>query len=743
MSVEGGVLNGFLKPAAQTVTLDSDKSVTLEYKASTPAGTLVSDTAVSGRVVGTDLQIDSANPAYFRDPFSGIFKLKDNVLNIDLSDFVPDPRSLYQEFRNSNCTGNVSNPLALSRSNYGFLAFSAQGDMLGYLEEAVISGPDATLPDPLIYRTYADRVFNFKGTCTFQAGDGTTYTENYDISLVKGWNTLVAGRGSNSATVRNAAPGNRVELRFEPLKPSVFVSLDTSPLEFRTNDTVTVNARLIQIGDYSGTVTLSTDLPGLTVEPSSVTLKPLPRTSAQGVSGQNVQPQSLSTKLTFRYAGAQRQLYNQFVQVLVKTPAGQQVGDGSVFVTINKPEFGIFTSLPTERLSVFAGEQSVVPVGTTSMTGFTDPITVTLENAPAGITATPTTGQVNTQINLPLTVAANVVPGSYDVTLVGTSGSQVRRTTLKLQVQPRRVALGQVAVTFMTLAPNGDLWGAQGSRVIQIRGEQVVGTHELPASATAKRIQTGPDGSIWVATVEGQLYRKGADQAQKFSSVTARIFSPGVPFGIDRQGRAWVMAFDGFNVPALHRINPSTNEDTVIATVKPANSAVPVANDSVGENIVFPAADGTLVKVNTTAGTSVASAAALLSSEEMGNQVSVLSIAQDRQGKLWGTVGGYRTISFRQIDLQNLTFSPAVTFGEVSFSSYSQVQSVVENAQTAWLAEGGALHQFNLGDRTRKTVFLGSDDVINFLSIAPKVGIAYGFKSRYDTTGQQYLVYSR
>ena len=61
LSVQGGAVNSYATPAAQRVTLDGNKSVTLEYKAAAQAGVAVSNTQISGKIAGTDLQIDSAN----------------------------------------------------------------------------------------------------------------------------------------------------------------------------------------------------------------------------------------------------------------------------------------------------------------------------------------------------------------------------------------------------------------------------------------------------------------------------------------------------------------------------------------------------------------------------------------------------------------------------------------------------------------------------------------------------------
>ena len=92
------------------------------------------------------------------------------------------------------------------------------------------------------------------------------------------------------------------------------------------------------------------------------------------------------------------------------------------------------------------GESFIVPAGTSGTTsvntvvsgGFDQPITLSAVNLPAGITATfspdTLTGFGTSQVTF--TVALNVKPGDYTITVAGTSGGVTESTTASLTVGP-------------------------------------------------------------------------------------------------------------------------------------------------------------------------------------------------------------------------------------------------------------------------------------------------------------------
>ena len=442
LKVEGGAVNTFATPAAQTVTLDADKTVTLEYKAA-PQGSPVNQTAISGVINGSSLKISDVYLPTNSNGFWATSKVDAaNAINLPLN-AAPPSVDLYASYDPSNCQGTISNPQARMLEAYYLNSYSPSGDLLGRVYEDALSGTGVTANKSFVYRLYSTSDSTIKAICTYQLSGGGTYTEDVDISVKAGWNALLytdtsASSTAQSATVRNVGSDVRTVLNFYPAKPKVSLFLNPSSLNFTNNDTVTVDADIVQVGGYSGTVSLSTDVAGLTVEPSSVSLTPLqaqslalrPKLTQLGL-GQ----QLLSTKLTFKYAGSAN-LSSQPFNVIVKDSAGQQVGTG--VATVSAVHSGLVLYASNSGLKLFQGSSIKVPFTINSIQNFGGSVSVTAEGLPAGITMTPTTVNLSSNSSvygeLPLTASNSVVAGTYSVTLVATSGSATSRAKIDLTV---------------------------------------------------------------------------------------------------------------------------------------------------------------------------------------------------------------------------------------------------------------------------------------------------------------------
>lgn len=454
LSVQGGAVGGYATPQVQNVTLDGDKTVVVEYKSSGAAGTAVSNTLISGKIVGTDLQIGSAfligsNP---QNPLFGEAAVTNTVLTLDLSRLTPSGPDLADNFYVKGCSGDNSDPSARVLDSLSLNAYSPQSDLIGTVVEKVVAGPDTTLPNALIYRLYSDRPFTFKGECVLTTASGTVFTEKNDLKVVKGWNTLVRSVEDKAITIRNAAGGNRAELTFIPASPKVSVYLQPATLNFNSDQSITVDADLIQVGNYSGTVNLSTNLAGLSVEPSTVTLTPLPRIAAQALNapparlaGLAIQPQKLTTRLIFSYTGTEN-LTDQAFRVLVKDAGAQSMGGGDGRITVRRP--GIDLYVYTSPLTLGRSSTVEIPFVLTSVMGFGGAVTVTAENLPVGVKATSKTVSVTSDrpatASLTLTSDASLKPGVTPVTITARGEGRIASASLNLEVPKPSVAVSIV-----------------------------------------------------------------------------------------------------------------------------------------------------------------------------------------------------------------------------------------------------------------------------------------------------------
>ncbi len=100
------------------------------------------------------------------------------------------------------------------------------------------------------------------------------------------------------------------------------------------------------------------------------------------------------------------------------------------------PDFTL--SLNPTSLTVQQGGSGTTELTVSPQNGFTGTVSLSLENAPAGVTLSPTsvnvTGSGPVRQTLTVSVASGVVPGSYTLTLRATSGSISKTATLTLTV---------------------------------------------------------------------------------------------------------------------------------------------------------------------------------------------------------------------------------------------------------------------------------------------------------------------
>ncbi|WP_146009517.1 hypothetical protein [Deinococcus planocerae] len=526
--VEGGAVNGYTAPAAQSVTLSADKTVTLAY---VQAGRLLNPSVISGRITGTDLRLAKAYLGSASDPFYGGVEIgADHSLQLDLSNLTPGAPHLSSDEFVTDCQGENSNPAARILWNETMNAYGPQGDLLGRVTEQVTEGADSALPNARIVRLYSDSDFTFTGTCTYLTRSGTL-TQETDISVKRGWNALVLSGDSTRQGVRNAAPNDRVELSFVAEAPRVGVRLTPGELTFTDDSVLTVQAKVTQVGGYRGTVTLTTDVPGLTVEPSTLTLPALAGLGAQATSGGkraleglSLAPQQVETALKFRYTGTDNVSARPFTLV-VRNSAGEQVGSGTGTLKVSRPGINVFVN--TSGFQVTPGGTGQLPVSVFSVGGFSGAVTVRLENLPQGVSANTRTVTLDANGSaggdLTLTGGASLTPGEYEATLIAEGNGRSARTSLKIVVPKPTVTVRvetysgvsvyQGETGSVRVSVSGD-FGFSGSTTLTLTG--------LPTGVTASpvTVQVTPGATT---TVEFPL-NASADAPAGVSTV--RVTSP-------------------------------------------------------------------------------------------------------------------------------------------------------------------------------------------------------------------------
>ncbi|HEV7205815.1 MAG TPA: hypothetical protein VGN18_14490 [Jatrophihabitans sp.] len=171
-----------------------------------------------------------------------------------------------------------------------------------------------------------------------------------------------------------------------------------------------------------------------------------------------------------------------------------------------RPDFSL--GLGKTRVSVRASESALVSVQVNRLNGFTAPVTVSLAGAPRGsrVTVTP---QPNVDTNRPstftITVPGNTVPGSYPLTVVGTSGVLRHTGTLTLGVTAAPAPRITISATPSTVNARRNATGTFAISLgrTDVAGPIALSVRGVPAYATAvfaPAVAFGISSSLTVAT---------------------------------------------------------------------------------------------------------------------------------------------------------------------------------------------------------------------------------------------------
>ncbi|GHF31626.1 hypothetical protein HNQ07_000531 [Deinococcus metalli] len=428
----------------------------------------------------------------------------------------------------SGCTFNGAAPdPAVRVSVWDTVALqSAGGDALGTVTEVLADGQPSAGQD--VVRVYSDRAASVRGTvaCPDRAPLA------FDVTLRAGWNAVL--RGNGSGVLSTLPPAARSELYGTVATPAVTLSLGGDGLHFPTAEAVTVPATFGQVGGYSGRVHLSTDAPGLSVQPGTVSLPPLVLSGGPAA----LRAQQITTHLTFTYAPSTN--VTRAVTVFVKDDAGREVGRATTSLEVTRPGFALSTRL--SEVPLLRASSVQVPVCVSGNGDYSGPVTLSATGLPAGVTVTPVTVQLGafTCGLVVLTGDATLRGGTHDLTLTADGGGYRARLALTLTTLGPGVTLA-VAEPVATLYQGSEAavtvrvtaaYGFQGATTLTLSGlpdgvSAAPVTVSARGSATATfsvRATAGARLGVFPVTVSGpDVVHGGPD-----STMTLRVRPPRV-----------------------------------------------------------------------------------------------------------------------------------------------------------------------------------------------------------------------
>ena len=444
-TVSGAAVNGYSTPVDVTADLTAgDGSATLSYTAqpgtALTAGSIqgtLSDPLVKGNLISAYILSSSGSLTNLAKTAIGA----DGSVNLALPDVAASQLTRFLPAPGSSCSyaGTGAGSALRATQLDTVVAVTAQGDVLGDVLGVPVGGTSTAL----LTHLYADSAQSFQGTVSCPA---STPPVSYALNLqfVQGWNSVIIDvDAKGNFTLTSTPAGTRVNLVFKRAASAVNLYLDTQNIALKAGGSQTVNASFQQIGGISGAIDLSTDVPGVTISPASVTLPTLGAsqgvsvqslaTSASGaqfwngqqdVSQQSVGQQSLKTPLTVQ-AAANAASFSGTMNIIAKQ-GGVVVGKGSVSLALTAPSVSVnFTVSPNTGtpsiISLAQGETTSVPVIVYGSNGFTGPVTVSLTGLPSGVSVTPNVVQVtagtSVTTNLQLTASGTAAVGSTTVTV--------------------------------------------------------------------------------------------------------------------------------------------------------------------------------------------------------------------------------------------------------------------------------------------------------------------------------------
>ncbi|GGR86592.1 putative Ig domain-containing protein [Deinococcus sedimenti] len=501
VKIEPGAVNGFTTPPAQTVTLDASKTVTAEYKAL--SGAAVQATRIQGAVADlpTGAAIGVLGNSYEVDTNNEV-AVSSSGLDLPLTRAPSSRLSTLLPTGNSGCQATVTasaNPNIALFTEVNLL--SSKMDYLGTVTEQIVAG--GTMTGSRVARLYSDRAATVKGTLTCPASNSATLTVNLDVTLTAGWNAVEYASGQNQLTIRTLGGSARSTLKATRAPGAVSIALQ-KPVEFTSDADVAVAAQIYQDGGYTGEISLSTNVPGLTVEPKTVTLTAANLNSqAAGVAAYlrrlGVNPQRLDTTLTFRYNGSSNLSLTPF-QIVARDASGKQVGIGYSSVTVTRP--GLTVSLFPSEVQMYPGDTRDVNVTAYGIGGFTGSVTYTLTGLPAGLSAQPVTANLNGSSFVTLKVVGDgtVKPGTYPVTVTATSADKSATTTGKLIVNAPTISVAFTGYGYSVSQGETTSIPVSVSSSNGFSGTTTVTLTDLPAGVTAtpKTVTVTPGASTQV-----------------------------------------------------------------------------------------------------------------------------------------------------------------------------------------------------------------------------------------------------
>jgi uncharacterized membrane protein len=287
-----------------------------------------------------------------------------------------------------------------------------------------------------------------------------------------------------------------LSLNITPPPPTPDFSLDVAPasLQIQQGQSAQAQVTVTSINSFNSAVTLS--LPAGVPEKPTGSFSPNPITPPPNETAQSTLTVLVSDAVpagpyTLTIIGTSGTLEHTFnITVTVTAPA--------------VPDFSLAAS--PSSVTVQQGNSAVSTITATSLQGFNSPIELSVSGQPSGVTATlnptsitpPADGSVNS--TLTIQVDPSTAPGTYPLTVTGTSGSLTHTTTVTLQVTAPPPPPPPPQLSTVTGIVTGILWRPISGAKVTLNGKTA--TTDSNGVYTIENVSNG----TYTLTIESSLY---------------------------------------------------------------------------------------------------------------------------------------------------------------------------------------------------------------------------------------------
>jgi len=286
--------------------------------------------------------------------------------------------------------------------------------------------------------------------------------------------------------------------------PSFTIASSASSLSIAQGKSATDTITVTDVNGFAGNVTLAAS--GLNGLPGGVTAAFTPN------------PATGTSVLTLT-AGSSAVAGSYTINIT--GTSGSLTSSASVGLTVNTA--GSFTLAPSPAtLQILPGSTATDTIAITDVSPFNGTVLLTASGLPSGVTAAFNTNSASLTGVLTLTAAGTAVPGTYNVSIAGTSGTLVETTTLALTVAASPLEIvwvspaAGIAGSSMTIMPAGIGMSVGSSQ----------GTGQVYFGTTAATVTAWVDDAI-VVTVPSL-----AAGSYNVTVVTGGVTSNPLPFTI-------------------------------------------------------------------------------------------------------------------------------------------------------------------------------------------------------------------